>query len=420
MPLKVRLAFDFVCEWSWIALHQAQRLARTREIEVEWESYELFPDDLPPNEGPHKANKPMRFHLALELAGLERFDDWTPRCHSHNAHEAVAFAKRQGDAPQLIERIFRAYWDDRKDISRVAALAELASGCVSDVGDMVRAIQERRYAEEIVPFDAPAHQRGVFGTPTWFIEGEAYLEETEAVLSRAIDRALKNQGPELAAPYRSLVFASGARGKPVVAINMVATIDGKTVSETRADPVMDLGSKFDQAALRNLHVAADAVIVGAQTLRSTPKAWFEPHLVRVAVTRSGELDFSTRFFTDAPAKAVVATPTSSRSPRPPEPIHTFEAGSEDVDLPALLAYLAKEHGVRSVIVEGGSDLNSSFLRLDLADELFLTVAPKVKLGRDLPTYAGGSPLSRADILRFELVSAIPLNDEVFLRYRRRR
>lgn len=420
MPLKVRLAFDFVCEWSWIALHQAKRLARTRDIEVEWESFELFPDELPQDEGPSSAKRPTRYHLALELAGLERFDDWSPRCHSHNAHEAVAFAKRYGDAATLIERIFRAYWIDHKDISEVGVLSELASGCVSDIVDMTQAIEERRYAEEIVPFDEPAHRRGVYGTPTWFVAGEAFLEETEAVIARAIDRALQSQEPEIIAPYRSLVFPEGVMGRPTVAINMVATIDGKTVSGTREDPVTDLGSKFDHAALRNLHGAADAVIVGAQTLRSTPKAWFEPHLIRVAVTRSGVLDFSTRFFTDAPDKAVVARPTSSDSPRPPEPIQTFEAGSEDVDLPALLNYLAEQHGVRTVIVEGGSDLNSAFLRLDLADELFLTVAPKVKLGRDLPTYAGGEPLPKADILRFELVSAIPLNNEVFLRYRRKR
>ena len=69
---------------------------------------------------------------------------------------------------------------------------------------------------------------------------------------------------------------------------------------------------------------------------------------------------------------------------------------------------------------GGSELNAQLLKADVVDELFLTVAPKIKLGRDVPTYAGGEPLPREAILDFDLLESHVLGDEVFLRYRRRR
>ena len=80
----------------------------------------------------------------------------------------------------------------------------------------------------------------------------------------------------------------------------------------------------------------------------------------------------------------------------------------------------REKGVERLYVLGGSDLNGQLLGADLVDELFLTVAPKVRLGDDLPTYAGGEALPRSDLLDFTLVESHVVQDEVFLRYRRRK
>jgi len=75
-------------------------------------------------------------------------------------------------------------------------------------------------------------------------------------------------------------------------------------------------------------------------------------------------------------------------------------------------------GVRRLLVLGGSELNAQWLQNNLIDELFITIAPKVKLGRDVPTYADGVPLPRAQIQRYQVVECHVVNDEVFLRYRR--
>jgi riboflavin biosynthesis pyrimidine reductase len=195
---------------------------------------------------------------------------------------------------------------------------------------------------------------------------------------------------------------------------MVTTIDGKILSGNRDEHVMDLGSKADHQALRDLEAAADAVITGAETIRATPKIWFDRRLVRLTMTRSGDLPWDRRFFTDAPEQAIVASPSGLSGM--PSGVEHWQTN----DPAEILRRLRNERGIQKLVIEGGSELNAVFLRAELVDELFLTVAPKVKLGRDIPTYAGGEPLERSELLQFELVSCVPIESELFIRYRRRK
>ena len=82
--------------------------------------------------------------------------------------------------------------------------------------------------------------------------------------------------------------------------------------------------------------------------------------------------------------------------------------------------LRLQYNVQRLMVLGGSELNAQMFHLDAIDEMFLTLAPKVKLGRDVPTYADGEPLKREELLGFALSEVHRVEDEVFLRYSRRR
>lgn len=182
---------------------------------------------------------------------------------------------------------------------------------------------------------------------------------------------------------------------------------------------MDLGSKTDHSAMRNIEAAAEAVMIGAQTLRSTPKVHFDPRLFRIVVSRSGDLDPSVKFFSENPGRAILAT-TSEVKLDLPDGVRQWTFGDDDVDVTKLLHRVRDELGVSRLLVEGGSELNAEILKEDLADELFLTVAPKIRLGRELPTFAGGEPLPKGHMLGFSLLSESKIGDEVFLRYRRKR
>ena len=212
-------------------------------------------------------------------------------------------------------------------------------------------------------------------------------------------------------PYASLEFPPAPPDRPYVFINMVTTIDGKILSGERDEPVSDLGSATDHALMRRIEHAAQAVIIGAGSLRATKKLWYPKELLRIVVTGSGEVPTDGRFFTDAPAKAFICT---NAVVTPPAGVRVLP-----LDLRETLRTLRQEHGVERLLCEGGSELNASLLNLNLVDELFLTLAPKMKLGRHVPTYADGDPLPRADIQQYAIVEMHRIGDELFLRYCRK-
>lgn len=197
--------------------------------------------------------------------------------------------------------------------------------------------------------------------------------------------------------YPSLEFPAAPPDRPHVVVNMVSTLDGKIYAGERNQPV-GLGSAVDRATMRQIESAVDAIMIGHTTLKASPGLWYPAGPKLFVVSGTGEVDRSGRFFTDDPSRAFVV------SGRP-------------VDFAAVLAGL-RSQAITNLLVEGGGELNASLFAADLVDELFLTLAPKVKLGREVPTIAEGEPLPADQLRRFSLVSMTAVQDEVFLRYRR--
>ena len=197
-------------------------------------------------------------------------------------------------------------------------------------------------------------------------------------------------------------------------INMVSTIDGKIVSGGRDETVSDLGSAVDHQAMEDLEAACDAVLVGAGTIRTAGLGWNPLAPVRVVVTSSGNIPAGSKYLTEG--QGIVAVPEDAAGVQI-EGVQVWALGRGTVDLPRLLQKL-RDKGIERLLALGGSELNGQLIGLDLVDELFLTIAPKIKLGRDLPTYAGGDPLDRTKLKSFRLVEHHVAGDEVFLRYRR--
>lgn len=412
----VRIAHDFVCPWCWIALHQAERLRAEFGCDIEWLSYELHPDGLAlPEYRPtyqatsHRPPIPSRLQLAMEAEGQSQLNGPRPEGRSHNAHEAVRFAAQEDAGHALIVAIYRAWWLDGRAFNDPGELERIATGIVKDQAGMNEAIRTRRFEDEIIKFDEPAYESGVFYVPTFFINDQPYAEQPYGVLRRAMVDWL---GEPL--PYGRLNFPDPPDSRPYVFINMVATIDGKTISGERDEAVMDLGSEVDHQVMRRLESAADAVLIGAGSLRATKGLWYPQELYRFVATRSGDLPIG-RFFTDAPDKAGVfysgAVPSGL-----PEGVHLLELVN---GWAPSLKRLRNEFGIQRLLVEGGSELNAQLLKENLVDELFLTLSPKVKLGRETPTYAGGEPLPRHSLQNYALIEEHRVQDELFLRYRRK-
>jgi riboflavin biosynthesis pyrimidine reductase len=73
-----------------------------------------------------------------------------------------------------------------------------------------------------------------------------------------------------------------------------------------------------------------------------------------------------------------------------------------------------DHGVRSILCEGGPNLNASLLAAGLVDELFLTTVPMLAGGAGALTIVGDVPLREP--LALELVWLLESGGELFARY----
>jgi riboflavin biosynthesis pyrimidine reductase len=105
--------------------------------------------------------------------------------------------------------------------------------------------------------------------------------------------------------------------------------------------------------------------------------------------------------------------------------HELEGVAADIayertgdDLSLLLARLRSEHGIRSLVCEGGPTLTSHLLAAGLIDELFLSIAPKLVGGGDEPTITTGHEL--ASPAEADLVWLCESGGELFTRWRIRR
>jgi riboflavin biosynthesis pyrimidine reductase len=134
----------------------------------------------------------------------------------------------------------------------------------------------------------------------------------------------------------------------------------------------------------------------------------------LAVVVSGRLDLPADLplLNEPEQRVVIATASDQEIPGVTGDIEYARTGD---DLPRLLAYLHEEHGVRSVLCEGGPTLNSHLFAAGLVDELFLTLNPKVLGGASALTIVAGRELVEPAEPR--LVSVAEHEGELYTRWR---
>lgn len=231
------------------------------------------------------------------------------------------------------------------------------------------------------------------------------------------------------APYLA-VDRSRPAGPCWVLAHMVGSLDG---SATAGGRVQTLSTPADTALFTAMRTLADVVMVGAGTVRAEGYTELRLPPERVAarraagrsdvpaiavVSRSLDLDWSARAFTDPPAgsRSVVVTCASAdadRVRRARELADVVVAGDQRVDPVAAMAALASA-GHRVVLCEGGPSWLGQVAAADCLDELCLTISPR--LGGDALPVSVTPP--GAPLRQFALRHVLRAGDTLFLRYER--
>jgi riboflavin-specific deaminase-like protein len=212
--------------------------------------------------------------------------------------------------------------------------------------------------------------------------------------------------------------------RPYLVLNFATTLDGRAAIDGRSGPI---GSKADTEMLQRLRTRVDAVMIGAGTMRaerygrmvSDPdfRAYREQtglaqDPLGVLVSNRLELPWDAKLFTDGGGQVVVFTASEEEPPETATPV-TIVRHPEGVELDRALEWLLKERDIRSVLCEGGPTLHGRLREGGLADELFLTFAPKIAGGEGPRVLEG----ALADIDEVELAWLLEAESELFARYR---
>lgn len=221
--------------------------------------------------------------------------------------------------------------------------------------------------------------------------------------------------------------------RPYLVLNMISTADG---AATLGGRTRSLGDEVDREVFHGLRTQVDCVMVGAGTARierygrlvkdpgrreRRRAAGLAPDPIACIVSGTLDLPADLPLLQDPNSRVLVVTGAEGELEGPAAAVEYLRPADGSAPRPTLTPFLRRlraDHGVRSVLCEGGPRLNSSLLDEDLVDELFLTVAPKLAGGTpEITIVSGPSPPLPTDM---DLVTCHEADGSLYLRYRVRR
>jgi predicted DsbA family dithiol-disulfide isomerase len=191
-PLVIDVVSDLVCPWCFIGKrHLEAALAGLPEAagaKVRWHPFELNPD-LPAEGVDRKGYLEAKFGgpaRAAEIyarvreagvrAGLDfAFEAIVRQPNTRDAHRLIAWVQSRGDAGPLVERLFRAYFQEGRYVGDRDMLTALAAEAGWDA-DAARAWLETGLgADEIAEAEERVRALGISGVPFYIFDGRVGL-----------------------------------------------------------------------------------------------------------------------------------------------------------------------------------------------------------------------------------------------------
>ena len=255
-----------------------------------------------------------------------------------------------------------------------------------------------------------------------------------------------------------LHFQASPAARPFVLANFVSTLDGVVSYEMKGKSggsAISGGDPADRFIMGLLRASADAIIVGAGTLRdvSANSLWTPEYVypdakplyaeyrvgiqhkpeypLLVIVSGSGQLELQRAIFRTPAMRTVVITTSAGKdeltrlgaATLSSVEVHVLDSSGGSIAPEAILQLLQSRYGVNTLLHEGGPTLFGQFLAAEAIDELFLTLSPQIagrKGDATRPAIVEGVEFVPDSAPWFQMVSVKEKAAYLYLRYRRRR
>jgi predicted DsbA family dithiol-disulfide isomerase len=210
--IKIAVVSDVVCPWCYIGKRRLEKaidqMSAEYQFELAYYPFELNPDM--PVKG-----KNQQAYLSDKFGGVEEYERITNHTadvastegltfdfdkqkispNTLNAHRLILFAKESGKHLQIVELLFKAYFTDGIDLSRIENLVKLATQAGMDEHKTAEFLQGETGVTEVRIAEKELQRMGVRSVPFYIINdkyGVSGAQPTETFI-----QAFRNIGKEL-------------------------------------------------------------------------------------------------------------------------------------------------------------------------------------------------------------------------------
>lgn len=186
--VKLDIISDPICPWCYIGktlLDEALKQRPRHPFSIEWHPFQLNPDM--PREGMDrrayleakfgsKEGAAQAYAPVLERAAEAGLDiDFAAIARTPNtldAHRLIHWAGIEDRQTPMAMALFRAYFDEARDIGDHDVLSDIADGLGMDAALVRRLLQSGSDLEDIKARDKQFREMGITGVPTFIVGGQ--------------------------------------------------------------------------------------------------------------------------------------------------------------------------------------------------------------------------------------------------------
>lgn len=185
-PMKVEIVSDTVCPWCFIGKRRFERAIAERpglDVNVTWRPFQLNPD-MPPEGLDRKsylgakfggAEGAERVYARVREAGASEGVDFDFNAierspNTIDSHRLILWAGESGFQDAIVERLFKAYFLDGRDIGDRAVLIEVAGDAGMDAGHVAGLLAQDQDRGRVLEECGWAVQVGVSGVPCFIFD----------------------------------------------------------------------------------------------------------------------------------------------------------------------------------------------------------------------------------------------------------
>ncbi len=173
MPLQLDVWSDYVCPFCYLEEPILNRMREEfgEQLTVRWRAFELRPEPVPtlPPHGDYLVDIWDRavYPMARERGMTLKLPPVQPR--SRLALEAAEFAREQGRFDAMHAAIFRAFFEEGRDIGEMETLLELGEKCGLERSALESALTSGEFRPRVLADEELSQELGVSGVPAMLL-----------------------------------------------------------------------------------------------------------------------------------------------------------------------------------------------------------------------------------------------------------